>query len=320
MRLKSITIEEAATPVNFAEADYLAANPDVAEAVLNGTCSSGRLHFQQYGRQEGRRIRRPTSIAQLQQEKIRRLEPLMLRDLPHLRSGARYDFRTDEARVQVSAADIPVLSAADYQERALELIERFADGWILDCGAGKRPVYYSNVVNYDVADYESTDILGTKDALPFTDNAFDAVLALSGLEHAQDPFAFAAEIARVLKPGGILVCAAPFLQPAQRHPEHYFNMTGEGLRALFEQDLEIDEQIAPPSGPVQALVAMAQQWVKGLTGRAREEFLAMRIQDLLRTPGALHNRRWVRELAREKSTELAHTTIMIAHKPHRPTA
>jgi SAM-dependent methyltransferase len=41
---------------NFDEELYLAANPDVAQAVLEGRIRSGRVHFDRFGRNEGRRM------------------------------------------------------------------------------------------------------------------------------------------------------------------------------------------------------------------------------------------------------------------------
>lgn len=49
---------EPATESNFDEAAYLAANPDVAEAVRAGTMSGGEFHFRRFGRMEGRSQRR----------------------------------------------------------------------------------------------------------------------------------------------------------------------------------------------------------------------------------------------------------------------
>ena len=46
-------------------------------------------------------------------------------------------------------------------------------------------------------------------SLPFADNTFDVVVALDVLEHLPDDRTAAAEIARVLKPGGLLFASVP---------------------------------------------------------------------------------------------------------------
>ena len=40
----------------FSEADYLSANPDVAELVILGDLSSGREHWIKYGKKENRKL------------------------------------------------------------------------------------------------------------------------------------------------------------------------------------------------------------------------------------------------------------------------
>jgi SAM-dependent methyltransferase len=49
-------LEELATESNFDERAYLSANPDVAQAVKNGSFKSGRAHFNIFGKREGRRL------------------------------------------------------------------------------------------------------------------------------------------------------------------------------------------------------------------------------------------------------------------------
>jgi hypothetical protein len=48
-----VTVETLATEDNFDEARYLAANPDVAAAIMAGTCSSARAHFDACGQNRG---------------------------------------------------------------------------------------------------------------------------------------------------------------------------------------------------------------------------------------------------------------------------
>jgi len=66
----AVTLEAIATPENFDETGYLAANPDVAEAVRSGHFRNGRQHFDGHGRKEGRLVRFPRSIADIQEEKL----------------------------------------------------------------------------------------------------------------------------------------------------------------------------------------------------------------------------------------------------------
>jgi ubiquinone/menaquinone biosynthesis C-methylase UbiE len=47
------------------------------------------------------------------------------------------------------------------------------------------------------------------EALPFSDESFDVVAASDVIEHVEDPRRFAAESARVLRPGGVLFLATP---------------------------------------------------------------------------------------------------------------
>lgn len=48
---------------------------------------------------------------------------------------------------------------------------------------------------------------------PFPDQMFDQVVIVDYLEHIADDHAFAVELARILKPGGIVVVNVPHLQP-----------------------------------------------------------------------------------------------------------
>jgi SAM-dependent methyltransferase len=65
----------------------------------------------------------------------------------------------------------------------------------------------------------------TGSTLPFGDGAFDAVTAFDVLEHIEDDLAALAELRRVLRPGGTLLCgvpAFPFLWGAQDEISHHY--------------------------------------------------------------------------------------------------
>ena len=275
-------------------------------------------HYRYFGKAEGRLP--CDSFHASRARKIERITPLLKLEMPHQRRGIKYDFLTDDLRQQTGITSTDNVSSNDYDGYGMALIEQFNNGLILDCGAGKRKVYYDNVVNYEIVDYDTTDIIGVGEALPFKDASFEAVISVAVLEHVRDPFACAAELVRVLKPGGKLLCCVPFLQPLHGYPNHYFNMTHQGLRALFERSLEIDDQLVIDSIlPIWSLTWILQSWAQGLSGGTKTKFMKLRISDLMGSPLEYLNAAWVRGLSPEKNLELASATLLTAHKPRQET-
>ncbi|WP_158292097.1 methyltransferase domain-containing protein [Paracraurococcus ruber] len=310
-----IVLFDAATDESFDEAAYLRANADVQQAVARGDFDSGRQHFEAFGRHEGRRQRHLHDLSALRAAKLDRLRPHLRLDLPHETRDGKYDFLTSELRAETRIVETENVSENAYDAPMQRLVEKHRDGLVLDCGAGRRPVYYPNVVNYEIVDYPTTDILGVGEVLPFRDDSFDAIFSVAVLEHVRDPFRCAAEIARVLKPGGDLFCAVPFLQPLHGYPHHYFNATHQGIRRLFEDRLEVrDVTVFPSTHPVIALHWMLGSYAQGLAGRTREEFLAMRVADFLQPWEAMVEQPFATELPMDKQLELACATVLTATK------
>jgi SAM-dependent methyltransferase len=305
-----------ASPENFSENAYLRANPDVAAAVRNGTFKSGRHHFDTFGHKEQRRLEfGAEEIAEAKQRKLERVRPLLRTDLTCVESKDGFDFLTVELRDQFNIVDTDAISSNDYDPNALELTRKYASGLILDCGAGKREEYYENVVNYEIVQYESTDVRGVGEVLPFKDASFDAVISIAVLEHVKDPFRCARELLRVLKPSGDLLCCVPFLQPYHGYPHHYYNMTAQGLTNLFAPGVTIDSiEVIDSVKPIWSLCWIVQSWAAGLEGRTRQSFLDMRLADLLQPPQTFLPAPFVRDLSDEKNFELASACVLRAHK------
>ncbi len=119
----------------------------------------------------------------------------------------------------------------------------------------------------------------------------------------------------MLKPGGKLVCAVPFLQPLHGYPHHYYNMTGEGLRNLFAGHLAVDHQYVPASLlPIWSLTWMIQSWAAGLPPDVRKRFLSRRLSDFTADPLSLLQEPYVTQLSDQKNLELASGTYLFAHK------
>lgn len=88
--------------------------------------------------------------------------------------------------------------------------------------------------------------------LPFVDGCFDAVVTTAVLEHVLYPERVAAEIQRVLKPGGLLYSELPFMQQVHEGAYDFTRYTLSGHRRLFNCIAEIDSGIV--AGPGTALV------------------------------------------------------------------
>ncbi len=252
---------------------------------------------------------------QYKQEKLNRIRTIIREDLTYLESNQNFNFLSQELREKYNIVDTENVSSNNYDPIALSIIEESKDGLVLDCGAGKRSYYYENVVNFEIVPYDTTDVLGVGEELPFQDNVFEAVFSLAVLEHVKDPFQCAKEIARVMKPGGKLYCVVPFLQPLHGYPHHYYNMSIEGLRNLFADKLCIQKQEVIASGlPIWALSWILNSWAGGLHGKTKEDFISMKISDLLDNPVNYLGQDFVTELSAEKNIELACTTALIATK------
>lgn len=204
---------------------------------------------------------------------------------------------SDTLKISSRVIDTSNVSSNPYTAEVRDLIARVGreDGWVLDCGAGFRDLRTPNVVNVEIVDYASTDVLAVGEALPFADDSFDAAISLAVLEHVRDPFACAKELLRVVKPGGEIIAVVPFLQPLHGFPNHFYNMTRAGLTNLFSEGGEILQVDTPSYGhPIFAAKWFATEYLKGLPDDVRDAVGGMTLQEIadlhvvkfLQTPAA----------------------------------
>lgn len=129
-----------------------------------------------------------------------------------------------------------------------------SDQWVLIIGSGDRTYTrqdQTNLIFTDVALGAHLDMIADAHDLPFMDASMDAVLAISVLEHVADPQRCAAEIARVLKPGGRVMAATPFMQQVHLGRYDFTRFSFLGHRRLWRQFREIESGIS--CGPGMAL-------------------------------------------------------------------
>lgn len=199
-------------------------------------------------------------------------------------SGGAINMISTPLAIEANIAATANVSSNPYTPAALALIERVTGqgGVVLDCGAGSRPVRMPGVINVEIVDYPSTDVLAIGETLPFANASFDAALSLAVLEHVRDPFRCAQELLRVVKPGGELLIDVPFLQPVHGFPHHYYNMTAQGLTNLFAEDARILGCTVPPHGhPAFGVQWLLREYLAGLPPEIAPAFGAMTVDELV---------------------------------------
>ncbi|MCW5764479.1 MAG: class I SAM-dependent methyltransferase [Phycisphaeraceae bacterium] len=143
------------------------------------------------------------------------------------------------------------------RQTILECLERRvpAGSSILDAGCGLGEVLADIPDRYKLFgfDYARSNVEFTKRRLgaradvrqgsiyeiPFPDNSMDAALCLEVLEHIEDDARGVRDIARVLKPGGILIVAVPYTfywADYKRLMGHFRHYTRQSLSTMLEQN------------------------------------------------------------------------------------
>lgn len=107
---------------------------------------------------------------------------------------------------------------------------------VLDIGAGSTQYadIFPNRTTLDIDSSRRPDIVGDAEDLPFQDASFGVVICSEVFEHLKHPERAAAEIHRVLKPGGTLVLTTRFAFPVHDSPGDYWRFTPYGLSLLFD--------------------------------------------------------------------------------------
>lgn len=124
-------------------------------------------------------------------------------------------------------------------EEELRPVILYLSGHMLNAGCGSRDVTpyllangVTGVTKYDIASEDAEVVVGPLESMPFADGAFDSVLCNAVLEHVADAEGSMREMARVVRPGGHVVVAVPFLQPFHACPGDFRRYTADGLCAL----------------------------------------------------------------------------------------
>lgn len=170
--------------------------------------------------------------------------------------GAMTDSLTHRRSVRVT---IPLRDVVKWVRRGKTVTRSLMNAWlerlpplrgrVLDLGGGGRPSYLAvlqrddvRLLNMDILLEARPSFAGTLErGLPLRDASVDTVLLLNTLEHVYDFVGLAAEMHRVLRPGGVGLVYVPFLFNYHTHKgtsffiDDYFRYTESALGRIFEE-------------------------------------------------------------------------------------
>jgi SAM-dependent methyltransferase len=143
-------------------------------------------------------------------------------------------------------------------------------GEVLDVGCGRKPYRAlfpaTRYVGLEI-DSPGARARGVAEAFydgrafPFPAASFDAVLCSQVLEHVFTPEVFLGEIRRVLRPGGRLLLAVPFVWDEHEQPFDYARYSSFGLRALLERSGFVVDEHRKSLDDARALAQLASAWL-----------------------------------------------------------
>lgn len=110
---------------------------------------------------------------------------------------------------------------------------------------------HAEYVGFDYYAGGNVDVTGDAHQLSrLVDGRFDVVYSTAVFEHLAMPWVVAEEIARVLKPGGLVFIETHFSYSSHERPWHFFQFSDMGLRALFSPALRFECVEAAMQNPI----------------------------------------------------------------------
>jgi SAM-dependent methyltransferase len=162
-----------------------------------------------------------------------------------------------------------LVTATNYRTLAALLLQRGGRPQVLVIGGSIAGRGMGDILVNPLIELTETDVsFGPRTALicdahdlPFTDGAFDGVIAQAVLEHVADPYRCVEEIHRVLREDGLVYAETPFMQQVHMGPYDFTRFTHLGHRRLFRKFDEIASGAG--GGPGAALAWSATYFLLG---------------------------------------------------------
>jgi len=134
-------------------------------------------------------------------------------------------------------------------ENSRLLFEKYAvpkfeeSSMVLEIGPNQFPSLYQTIVGDMYTDWHTLDVYDSSDLtysnsqeyqFDVPDNHYCVVLSGQVLEHVKKPWRWLPEIARVTKPGGLVITINPVSWPYHEAPVDCWRAYPEGMKALYE--------------------------------------------------------------------------------------
>ncbi len=144
----------------------------------------------------------------------------------------------------------------------------------------------ADYVGFDFHPGANVDVVGDAHKLSqyFVNQRFDIIYSSAVFEHFAMPWVVATEIAKLLKPGGIVFVETHFSYGSHERPWHFFQFSDMALRVLFSPALGFECIEAGVSNPmVGRFSALADDYLKFMpvTGLyCHSEFLGRKVKEV----------------------------------------
>ena len=105
------------------------------------------------------------------------------------------------------------------------------------------------------------------------------------------------------------------MSPYHGYPDHYYNMTKSGLHNLFKNHFHVQRQDVLDSGhPIHSITWILRNWSEGLSSAVKDQFLDIKVGELIGDPNSYFDESYVNQLTLEKKFELGATTALWGSK------
>jgi SAM-dependent methyltransferase len=143
-------------------------------------------------------------------------------------------------------------------DQAIASHAHLAHGVLLDVGCGIKPFeknFAPFVEKYWGLEYSPesgywgnrADFCADAAELPLPDKSVDTILCTEVFEHLPNPEKTVEEFARILRPGGTVICTAPFVYPI--HDKYdFFRYSPDGLAVIMKRHGLVVKEVKPLSG------------------------------------------------------------------------